>query len=257
MTSTSSQTAPLELALYSLLPPSLHTSIISHLSLLAIHAEPLLLVERIYTTTNPVLPGQTRNLRFRSVRVAGPMGDKGKGKGKEKEKEKEKDDGQWVHTLAYVSSRLQSAEYSEAAVRAVMSVEVQDMSSPQEIEEFVEALGFRYVTYSLFQCFTAPCLTLNFRHSHSFTLTGHLLHLPIPIPTSPPLTLRLSITRLSSSASATKDEFPPDEAYLVQLQPSRPVYAIAPTGDIGLQDMIGVMQSTAGRIDGLEWSTGQ
>ncbi|XAO24942.1 hypothetical protein I312_103751 [Cryptococcus bacillisporus CA1280] len=237
MTSTSSQTAPLELTLYSLLPPSLHTSIISHLSLLAIHAEPLLLVERIYTTTNPVLPGQTRNLRFRSVRVAGPMGDKGKGKGKEKEKEKEKDDGQWVHTLAYVSSRLQSAEYSEAAVRAAMSVEVQDMSSPQEIEEFVEALGFR--------------------HSHSFTLTGHLLHLPIPIPTSPPLTLRLSITRLSSSASATKDEFPPDEAYLVQLQPSRPVYAIAPTGDIGLQDMIGVMQSTAGRIDGLEWSTGQ
>ncbi|ADV23108.1 Hypothetical Protein CGB_F5520W [Cryptococcus gattii WM276] len=233
MTSTSSQTTPLEPTLYSLLPPSLHTSIISHLSLLAIHAEPLHLVERIYTTTNPVLPGQTRNLRFRSVRAAGPMRDKGKGK----EKEKEKDDGQWVHTLAYVSSRLQSAEYSEAAVRAVMSVEVQDMSSPQEIEEFVEALGFR--------------------HSHSFTLTGHLLHLPIPIPTSPPLTLRLSITRLSSSASATKEEFPPDEPYLVQLQPSRPVYAIAPTGDIGLQDTIGVMQSTAGRIDGLEWSTGQ
>ncbi|KIY33903.1 hypothetical protein I305_03793 [Cryptococcus gattii E566] len=233
MTSTSSQTTPLEPTLYSLLPPSLHTSIISHLSLLAIHGEPLHLVERIYTTTNPVLPGQTRNLRFRSVRAAGPMRDKGKGK----EKEKEKDDGQWVHTLAYVSSRLQSAEYSEAAVRAVMSVEVQDMSSPQEIEEFVEALGFR--------------------HSHSFTLTGHLLHLPIPIPTSPPLTLRLSITRLSSSASATKEEFPPDEPYLVQLQPSRPVYAIAPTGDIGLQDTIGVMQSTAGRIDGLEWSTGQ
>lgn len=85
------------------------------------------------------------------------MRDKGKGK----EKEQGKDDGQWVHTLAYVSSRLQSAEYSEAAVRAVMSVEVQDMSSPQEIEEFVEALGFRYVTYSLFQCFTAPRLTLN------------------------------------------------------------------------------------------------
>lgn len=253
MTSTSSQTTPLEPTLYSLLPPSLHTSIISHLSLLAIHAEPLHLVERIYTTTNPVLPGQTRNLRFRSVRAAGPMRDKGKGK----EKEKEKDDGQWVHTLAYVSSRLQSAEYSEAAVRAVMSVEVQDMSSPQEIEEFVEALGFRYVTYSLFPCFTASRLTLNLRHSHSFTLTGHLLHLPIPIPTSPPLTLRLSITRLSSSASATKEEFPPDEPYLVQLQPSRPVYAIAPTGDIGLQDTIGVMQSTAGRIDGLEWSTGQ
>lgn len=74
-----------------------------------------------------------------------------KGKGKEKE-----DDGQWVHTLAYVSSRLQSAEYSEAAVRAVMGVEVQDMSSPQEIEELVEALGFRYITYSMFQCFTAP-----------------------------------------------------------------------------------------------------
>ncbi|KGB75812.1 hypothetical protein CNBG_1650 [Cryptococcus deuterogattii R265] len=233
MTSTSSQTAPLEPTLYSLLPPSLHTSIISHLSLLAIHAEPLHLVERIYTTTNPVLPGQTRNLRFRSVRVSGPMRDKGKGE----EKEQGKDDGQWVHTLAYVSSRLQSAEYSEAAVRAVMSVEVQDMSSPQGIEEFVEALGFR--------------------HSHSFTLTGHLLHLPIPIPTSPALTLRLSITRLTSSASTTKEEFPPDEPYLVQLQPSRPVYAIAPTGDIGLQDMIGFMQSTAGRLDGLEWSTGQ
>ncbi|OWZ39512.1 hypothetical protein C356_04125 [Cryptococcus neoformans c45] len=231
MTSTSSQATPLEPTLYSVLPPSLHTSILSHLSLLAIHAEPLHLIERIYTTTNPVLPGQTRNLRFRSLRVAGTVRNKGKGKGKEK------DDGEWVHTLAYVSSRLRSAEYAEAAVRAVMSVEVQDMSSPQEIEGFVEALGFR--------------------HSHSFTLTGHLLHLPIPIPTSPPLTLHLSMTRLTSSASTTNEQFAPDEPYLVQLQPSRPVYAIAPPGDIGLQDMIGVMQSTAGRLDGLEWSTGQ
>lgn len=144
MTSTSSQATPLEPTLYSLLPPPLHTSILSHLSLLAIHAEPLHLIERIYTTTNPVLPGQTRNLRFRSLRVAGTVQNKGKGKGKEK------DDGEWVHTLAYVSSRLRSAEYAEAAVRAVMSVEVQDMSSPQDIEGFVEALGFRYVTYSLF-----------------------------------------------------------------------------------------------------------
>lgn len=248
MTSTSSQATPLEPTLYSVLPPSLHTSILSHLSLLAIHAEPLHLIERIYTTTNPVLPGQTRNLRFHSLRVAGTVRNKGKGKGKEK------DDGEWVHTLAYVSSRLRSAEYAEAAVRAVMSVEVQDMSSPQEIEGFVEALGFRYVTYSLFHC--SP-LTLDSRHSHSFTLTGHLLHLPIPIPTSPPLTLHLSITRLTSSASTTNEQFAPDEPYLVQLQPSRPVYAIAPPGDIGLQDMIGVMQSTAGRLDGLEWSTGQ
>ncbi|EAL20058.1 hypothetical protein CNBF3840 [Cryptococcus deneoformans B-3501A] len=229
MASTSSQTTPLEPTLYSLLPPSLHTSILSHLSLLAIHAEPLHLIERIYTTTNPVLPGQTRNLRFRSIRIAGTVRDKGKGK--------EKDDGDWVHTLAYVSSRLRSAEYSEAAVRAVMSVEVQDMSSSRDIEDFVKALGFR--------------------HSHTFTLTGHLLHLPIPIPTSPPLTLHLSITRLTPSASTTNEQSAPDEPYLVQLQPSRPVYAIAPPGDIGLQDMIGVMQSTAGRLDGLEWSTGQ
>lgn len=246
MASTSSQTTPLEPTLYSLLPPSLHTSILSHLSLLAIHAEPLHLIERIYTTTNPVLPGQARNLRFRSIRIAGTVRDKGKGK--------EKDDGNWVHTLAYVSSRLRSAEYSEAAVRAVMSVEVQDMSSSRDIEDFVKALGFRYVTYSLFHC---SSLTLDSRHSHTFTLTGHLLHLPIPIPTSPPLTLHLSITRLTPSASTTNEQSAPDEPYLVQLQPSRPVYAIAPPGDIGLQDMIGVMQSTAGRLDGLEWSTGQ
>ncbi|WVQ73650.1 hypothetical protein IAR50_003230 [Cryptococcus sp. DSM 104548] len=231
MSATSSQIAPLEPTLYAILPPVLHRPILAHLSLQAIHAEAYHVVDRLYTTTNPVLPGQLRNLRFRSQWIGGKQA-QGTGKGKETDGE---GDEKWVHTLAYISAPLRSAEYSEASVRALLAVEVQDESTTEEIEQFIDVLGFR--------------------HTHTYTLSGHLLHLPIPIPTSSPLTLHLSITRIAPSSET---EGPPakNEPYIVQLRPSRPVHAIAQRGDLSLADMVGVMRVVAGNVDGLEWSTG-
>ncbi|TYJ52048.1 hypothetical protein B9479_007349 [Cryptococcus floricola] len=232
MSAPSSQTAPLEPTLYAILPPALHRPILAHLSLQAIHAEAYHIVDRMYTTANPVLPGQLRSLRFRSQLVGG-QGVQGKGKGKEVEGQGEE---RWVHTLAYISAPLRGAEYSEAAVRALLAIEVQDESTAEEIEQFIDVLGFR--------------------HTHTYTLSGHLLHLPIPIPTSTPLTLHLSITRISTSSSEAEESPAKNEPYLVQLRPSRPVHAIAQRGDLSLMDMVGVMRVMAGRVDGLEWSTG-
>ncbi|WVO15525.1 hypothetical protein L204_103184 [Cryptococcus depauperatus] len=227
MSAAASIPTPLEPTLYSLLPISLHTSVVSHLSLLSIHAEPYLLIERIYQTTNPVLQGQTRSLRFRSRRI---LAASLKGKGKEIERQ------EWVHDLAYISLPLRSAEYSEASVRAILGLEIQDMSQTKEIEEFITALGFQ--------------------HSHTYTLTGHLFHLPLPRPAKPPLTLHLSITRLSLLPEQVQEGPLSNEPYIVQLRPSRPVYAIAQPGDIRLQDTIALMQSITGQIDNLEWTTG-
>ncbi|WVQ81103.1 hypothetical protein IAT38_003225 [Cryptococcus sp. DSM 104549] len=239
------QPTPLEPTLYSLLLPSSRPALIAHLSLLAIHAEPLRIEDRIYRTINGVVPGQLRNLRLRSWwvgAVAGGSSGKDKGKGKVKEEEVEGKEGQWVRTLSYVSAPLRSAEYSEASVRAVLGVEVQGMSSLEEIEAFIDTLGFR--------------------HSHTYTLNGTLLHFPVHYPANPPLTLHLSIAHLTPSASPGTTSPPPppspssSQPYFVQLHPSRSVYAVPHPGDIGLQSVIALMRSVAGQVDGLEWSTG-
>ncbi|WWD21376.1 hypothetical protein CI109_105861 [Kwoniella shandongensis] len=238
--------------LYSLLPPSLHPTLLSHLSLLSIHAEQYYIIDRIYTTTNPVVSGQLRNLRFRSRRRKsttktdnnqsnsdGAVGKEGK-----------ETAGEWLYTLEYVSAPLRSAEYSEASVRAIIGIEIKGMSGKDEVEEFITAMGFQ--------------------HSHTYTLSGLLFHIPIPAPSNPPLTLQITITNLIPLSSATPTSHPTTisptnpslvggtEPYLVQIHPSRPVNPVPIPGDVGLQDMIGLMRDLAGRVDvdGLEWSTG-
>lgn len=122
------------------------------------------------------------------------------------------------------------------------------------------------------------------RFSHSFTRQGHLVHLPGPYGT----TLHLSITRISlppspdnnstsanvypapaSSSTSTSTPAPSSEPFFVQLQPSRAVQPVGtartsasgPDKDIikelGLTDMMTVLQQVAGRIEGVHWETGR
>jgi len=74
--------------------------------------------------------------------------------------------------------------------------------------------------------------------------------------------LHLTITRIrpyppGSTESEEDEDERSSEPYLVELQPSRPVQAVASRGDVGLQDTMRIMRDTADRIDGLEWSTGR
>ncbi|WVR08954.1 hypothetical protein IAU60_006013 [Kwoniella sp. DSM 27419] len=235
--SPSSSTA-LQPTLYSVLPASLHPSLTAHISLEAIHIEPLHTTERLYRTTNPVVPGQLRNLRFRSIlrsRSGGILGSKGKAKASF---EGPVDAETWDHELAYISAPLRGAEYSEACTRAVIPLDVQGTEDEADLEAFTKALGFE--------------------HSHSYRLTGLLFHLPLPVPSSPPLTLQLSLTHLdpiSLGIKATSAPPDPTRPYFAQLHPSRPVHAVPSPGDVGLSDVVEYMRQVAGRIDGLEWST--
>lgn len=99
-------------------------------------------------------------------------------------------------------------------------------------------------------------MTILYRSSHSYSRKGTLFHIPTPHPS---LTLQLTVTKLSpkspSTAAGLKND---DEPWLVQLQPSRPVSVVpAMKGDLGLNDVMDLMESVASRIDGLDWGTGR
>ncbi|OCF79106.1 hypothetical protein I204_01051 [Kwoniella mangroviensis CBS 8886] len=236
MSSSSSSSTSLEPTLYTLLPSSLLSKFTSHLSLHSIHIEPLSLIDRIYTNSNPIVKGQLRNLRFRSRKL--PTSSsliKGKGKGKDEE-------GRWVHNLSYVSAPLRSQEYSEITTRAVIGLEILGMNSEEDIQDFIASLGFE--------------------HSHTYYSTGQLFHipLPLPLPTPNPITLHLSITHLS----ANKTHIPSNEntksknnkPWLIQLYPSRPVNAVSINGDVTYSDLVDYMRDFVDSlgIKGLDWS---
>ncbi|WRT69171.1 uncharacterized protein IL334_006155 [Kwoniella shivajii] len=254
MTTTSS----LEPTLYTLLPPSFHSSFSSHLSLQSIHAESFHIVDRIYTTSNPVIQGQLRNLRFRSrlLHVSSNCSQldfkrtgKGKGKGKEEEQVsigKEGGKGFWIHNLSYVSAPLRGQEYSQTSTRAVIGIDILSMEDEDDIEDFINSLGFD--------------------HSHSYSMTGTLFHIPLPLPTSNPITIQISITHLtripkttSSSTTLTSEITSPrsKEPWLVQIYPSRPVNAVPQPGDVSYAQLVEIMNDLISRIgvQGLEWST--
>ncbi len=95
------------------------------------------------------------------------------------------------------------------------------------------------------------------RHSHSYTRDGLLFHIPLP---TPALMLHLTITHFrphSPTHEAEDGDERAAEPYLVELQPSRPVQAVASRKEVGLQDTMRLMRDVADRIDGLEWSTGR
>jgi len=142
------------------------------------------------------------------------------------------DEGEWSYELSYVSNTLTSREYSEMNVRAVLGVEIMGEKTREGIEDFIEAMDFR--------------------HSHSYTRSGLLFHLPTPIHS-----LHLTITHIQQPSATSNDDEETSEPYLVQLEPSRPIAAVAGRGEVGLQDVMSAMRDVADRIDGLEWGTGR
>jgi len=49
----------------------------------------------------------------------------------------------WEYELTYLSPALSSREYSEMMVKACVGSQIVGMNARIEIEEFIEALGFR------------------------------------------------------------------------------------------------------------------
>ncbi|TXT13201.1 hypothetical protein VHUM_01602 [Vanrija humicola] len=211
---------------------------LSRISLLALHVEQYHIKDDIYVATHPVIPQQNRTLRVRARRrqrrrasvtprwagnidldVGGTVTNAGMS---------------WDHSLAWVSPPLSGREHAEMRVQAYVGLDVAGLSSREEVESFVATLGFR--------------------HSHTYTRTGHLFHLPVPGQTTS--TLHLTVTRILSPDDKHADHA--TEPYLVQLQPGKPVGAVASSrGEPNLQDTMRIMQDVAQRIDGLEWETGR
>ncbi|ORX39139.1 hypothetical protein BD324DRAFT_312530 [Kockovaella imperatae] len=252
--------APLMPSLYAILSPSFHQTLVSQLSLMAIHSEPYHIQDDMFIST--LGQGSTeRTLRFRTQtesppnvtprqsRINGEIemnGDlKGKGKGKALDEFPK-------YSLAYVSPALSGREYGEMNVRAVLGMDVTGMSDRDEIWDFVECLGLR--------------------HSHSYTRSGLLFYIPLP---HPAFTLRLTITHLipvdnpSPKTAPSESELgraPPAQAefstksskpYIVQLSPSRSVQTVPPRGEPSLVDIMNMMRDVAGRVDMLDWGTGR
>lgn len=128
-------------SLYALLPAEQLELMLARLSLLSIHVEPYHVRDGVYVNTHPVIPGQHRTLRLRgrkrrrrharpTARWAGGM-----------------DDGEvvdtWEHSVAWMSVPLQGREYADMHVQACIALEIAGKSGKEDIEEFVETLGFR------------------------------------------------------------------------------------------------------------------
>ncbi|ORY33136.1 hypothetical protein BCR39DRAFT_333345 [Naematelia encephala] len=229
-----SNSAPLLPTLQALLPPSHLQPLLTSLSLRSLHSTKHRHTDAIYINSQPVVPGQQRHLRLRSISHK----PKDKQTKTEIEITGEQDEEEERYSLSYISMPLQGREYAGMDVRACLGVEVEGYTGSEEIDEFITLLGFQ--------------------KSHSFTLSGYRFHLAIPLPSSSPITLHLTVARLLESTAGGQQQSSPEktsEPYLVQLQPSRPVPAVGSLGVIGLQDMMRVMQEVAARIDGVDWST--
>jgi hypothetical protein len=70
----------------------------------------------------------------------------GKGKGRaESESVAQGEADRWEYKLSYLSSPLSGREYAEMNVRACIALDIVGMSSREDIEDFIETLGFRWV----------------------------------------------------------------------------------------------------------------
>lgn len=146
-------------SLYALVPPSSRALLVARLSLQSLHIEPYHIVESTYIAESTVMPNQPRSLRLQALRRGGrPSGveawewDKGKGTGRGKGKGKSRANSEydeqgegWEYKLSYLSSPLSGREYAEMNVRACITLDIVGMTAREEIEDFVETLGFRWV----------------------------------------------------------------------------------------------------------------
>lgn len=133
-----SQAQQLLPSLFALLPPSLHQRIVAHLSLQSLHVEPYHITDDIYLPVNPVIP-QYRTLRLRTTSYTSA---KSNSLGRKRKRKVEKSDIEG-YELSYVSNTLNGREYADVNVRAILRVDVMGGSSKADIEEFIQALGFR------------------------------------------------------------------------------------------------------------------
>jgi hypothetical protein len=135
---------PLIPTLYALLPPSSLEQVRSRISLLSLYAEPHAIHDKIYLNTASVLPNQKRILRLRTVvkdglvrNSRGPAGgDGGRDTGADADAEPTQ------MSLTYISHPLSGREYEGMSVRAVVDVDVGGSSQREDVEDFVQTMGF-------------------------------------------------------------------------------------------------------------------
>lgn len=145
-------------SLYALLPPSSRALLVARLSLQSLHIEPYHIIESTYIAESTVIPNQPRSLRLQALRrgkrsstgVEGWDNGKGSGQGKgkgraESESVAQGEADRWEYKLSYLSSPLSGREYAEMNVRACIALDIVGMSSREDIEDFIETLGFRWV----------------------------------------------------------------------------------------------------------------
>lgn len=130
-------------SLYALLPAEQLELMLARLSLHAVHVEPYHIRDGVYVNTHPVIPGQHRTLRLRgrkrrrrraraTARWAGGFDEGEAGEA-------------WDYAVAWVSPPLTGREYADMRVQAYIALEVAGKSSKDDIEDFVETMGFRCV----------------------------------------------------------------------------------------------------------------
>jgi hypothetical protein len=127
-------------SLYALLPAEQLELMLARLSNAALHVEPYHVRDGVYVNTHPVIPGQHRTLRLRgrkrrrrrtrgTPRWAGGLEDEAVDR--------------WEYSLAWMSPPLQGREYADMHVQACIALEVAGLSARDEIEEYVEGMGFK------------------------------------------------------------------------------------------------------------------
>ena len=125
---------PLIPTLYALLPPASLEQVQSRISLLSLYAEPHAVHDKVYLNSASVLPNQKRVLRLRSV-VSDGAG-----------RSAPSAEVEPTHmSLTYISHPLSGREYEGLSVRAVVDVDVGGLSLREDVEDFVQTLGFEYV----------------------------------------------------------------------------------------------------------------
>lgn len=127
---------PLIPTLYALLPPDSLEQVQSRISLLSLHAEPHAVHDKIYLNSASVLPNQKRILRLRSV-VNDGLAARRVGKGVSAPGAEPKQ-----MSLTYISHPLSGREYEGMSVRAVVDVDVDGLKLREDVEDFVQTLGF-------------------------------------------------------------------------------------------------------------------
>lgn len=129
-------------SLYALLPADQLDLMLSRLSLLALHAEGYQVRDDVYLATHPVIPGQNRTLRLRARRRRRRRVSIGNPRWSGVVENADRPEG-WAYSLAWVSPPLSGREHSEMRTQAYVGLDVAGMSQREDIESFVEALGFK------------------------------------------------------------------------------------------------------------------